>query len=141
MAQEHLAHHLDCRKYLINGRKCYYDIMMLLSSGSICQAPNYRSLLEEVTKCSQATVRANNSWNGSGVSRDEVKGAKSQEMVTTGEFAFYSKCRKLVSCPKQKPGQWVRRQGENQFRRRLQESQGEAREDGARIAASLRRQK
>ena len=59
MAQEHLAHHLDYRKYLINGSKCYYDIMMLLSSGSICQAPNFKSFSEEVSKCLQATVRAN----------------------------------------------------------------------------------
>lgn len=89
MAQEYLAHHLDYRNYLINGRKCYYDIMMLLSSGSICQAPNYRSLLEEVNKCLQATVRVNNNWNGRRVSRDEVKGAKSQEMVTTRGVCFF----------------------------------------------------
>lgn len=48
MAGEHLAHCLGYRKHSINGRKCYYyDIIMLLSSGSICQAPNSKSFLEE----------------------------------------------------------------------------------------------
>ena len=89
MPGEHLAHYLGYRKYLINGRKCYYDIVMLLSSWSICQAPNYKSFLEEVNKCLQASVRANNSWGRRRVSRDEVKGDNSQEMLATkGSLLF-----------------------------------------------------
>lgn len=81
MAGEHLAHCLGYRKHSINGRKCYYDdIIMLLSSGSICQAPNSKSFLEDESKCLQATVRANNSWSRRRVSREGVEGDKSQEM-------------------------------------------------------------
>lgn len=62
---------------------------MLLSSRSICQAPNYKSFLEEVNKCLQASVRANNSWSRRRVSRDEVKGDNSQAMLATeGSLLF-----------------------------------------------------
>lgn len=99
MAQEHLAHHLDYRKYLINGSKCYYDTMMLLSSGSICQAPNFKSFSEEVSKCLQATVRANNSWNGSRVSRWS-EGSQEPEMLATRGVCFLFSAQKASELSK-----------------------------------------
>lgn len=82
MPGEHLAHCLGYRKHSINGRqRYYYDIIMLLSSRSICQAPNYKSFLEEESKCSEATVGANSGWNRRNVSRDEAEGAQSPELL------------------------------------------------------------
>lgn len=41
-------------------------------------------------------MRANNSWSRRRVSRDQVKGDESQELL-----AFYSKRKKLASCSQQ----------------------------------------
>lgn len=89
MPGEHLAHCLSYRKHSVNGRKCYYyDIIRLLSSGSVCQAPNYKSFLTEGRICLQATLRANNSWSRR-VSRDEVRGDLRKEMLATmGSLPF-----------------------------------------------------
>lgn len=112
--------------------------MMLLSSGSICQAPNYKSFSEEVSKCLQAAVRANNSWNGSRVSRDEVKGAKSQEMLATRGVCFLFSVQKASELSKARDGEMGEEARGEPIRRRLQESQGQTREDGTRSVASLR---
>lgn len=90
MPAEHLVHCLGYRKHSISGRKCYgYDIIMLLSSGSIFQALNYKSFLGKVNKHSQATVRASNSWSGRRVSKDEVMRDESQDtLAMTGSLLF-----------------------------------------------------
>lgn len=95
MPGDHL-HCLGYRKHPINGRKCYYgDIIMLLTSESICQARIIRASWKK-RMCLKAIVRANKSRSRRRVSRDEAKGNKSQEVL-----AFYSKCKKQAKCLQQ----------------------------------------